>query len=109
MVSEDRGPSEDAAASAGRRRVVRFTFQPSWREMDGRSTNGRRTEPRTHSANRRLRTHRVINIEVGKEVKTVNCVNYEFSGERWLAGSGFRVTLGDVDINTPSLQADLGT
>ena len=48
-------------------------------------------------------------IEVGKEVKTVNCVNYEFSGERWLAGSGFRVTLGDVDINTPSLQADLGT
>ena len=38
-------------------------------------------------------------IEVGKEVKTVNYVNYEFSGERWLAGSGFRVTLGDVDIN----------
>ena len=51
-------------------------------------------------------------IEVREEVKTVNYVNYEVgesSGERWLAGSGFRVTLGDVDINTPSLQADLGT
>ena len=24
----------------------------------------------------------------------------ESNGERWLAGSGFRVTLGDVDINT---------
>ena len=33
----------------------------------------------------------------------MNYVNYEVresSGERWLAGSGFRVTLGDVDINT---------
>jgi hypothetical protein len=50
------------------------------------------------------------------EVKTVNYVNYEFCGERWLAGSGIRVTLGDVrvtlgdgNINTPSLQADLVT
>ena len=44
-------------------------------------------------------------IEVREEVKMVNYVNYEVgesSGERWLAGSGFRVTLGDVDINRPN-------
>ena len=37
-------------------------------------------------------------IEVGKEVKTVNYVNYELSGDRWLAGSGLRITLGDVRV-----------
>ena len=53
--------------------------------------------------------HGVCGIEVGKEVKAVDYMNYEFSGERWLAGSDFQVTLDDMDIDTPSLQADLGT
>ena len=37
-------------------------------------------------------------------VKTVNCVNYKFSKERWLAGSDFQVTLGDADINSSGLR-----
>jgi hypothetical protein len=42
--------------------------------------------------------------------KTVNYVNYEFSGERWIAGSDIRVSgFPSVTwhINTPSLQSDL--
>jgi hypothetical protein len=40
--------------------------------------------------------------------KTVNYVNYEFSGERWIAGSDIRVSgFPSVTwhINTPSLQS----
>ncbi len=41
--------------------------------------------------------------------KTVNNANCEFSGEHWIAGSDLRVSFGDVDVNTPSLQFDLET
>jgi hypothetical protein len=39
-------------------------------------------------------------VEVSDVVKMVNYVNYELSGEHWLAGSDVRVTLGDLRINT---------
>jgi hypothetical protein len=44
--------------------------------------------------------------------KTVNCANYEFGGERWIAGSDLRVSgFPSVtwDINAPSLQSHLQT
>jgi hypothetical protein len=48
-------------------------------------------------------------VEVSDVVKTVNYINYELSGEHWLAGSDVRVTWGDLGINTTSLLADLAT
>jgi hypothetical protein len=40
----------------------------------------------------------------------VNCVTCDFNGEHWITGLDLRLTLGDVDVNTPSLQqTDFGT
>jgi hypothetical protein len=44
-----------------------------------------------------LRTSVEVSNNVVKTV--VNYVNYELSGEHWLAGSEVRVTLGGVGIN----------
>jgi hypothetical protein len=43
---------------------------------------------------------RLVPLKSVNVFKTMNYVNYEFSGERWIAGSDLRVPFGDVDINT---------
>jgi hypothetical protein len=40
-------------------------------------------------------------VEVDEVLQTANYVNYDFSGERWLAGSGcLQISVGVVNVNT---------